>query len=93
MFHRPHYYSDYLADYLKIKPNLRGKSLNKSYFNIAYAAQRVFEEVYLHLINSLYKKNKSENLVLSGGCSLNCVANGKVIKNSKFKKIFYSTCT
>ena len=88
MFHRPHYYSSYLAEYLKIRPNLRGKNLNKSYFNIAYAAQRVFEEVYLHLINSLYKKNSSENLVLSGGCSLNCVANGKVIKNSKFKKIF-----
>ena len=88
MFHRPNYYSDFLIDYLKIKPNQNGEKLNKNYFNIAFAAQKVFEEIYYHLINSLYKKNKSDNLVISGGCALNCVANGKVLSKSKFKKVF-----
>ena len=88
MFHRPHYYNDFLIDYLKIQPNANGENLKERYFNIAFAAQRVFEEIYYHLINNLYKKNKSENLVLSGGCALNCLANGKILAKSKFKNIF-----
>ena len=88
MFHRPHYYNDMLIDYLKTEPNGERENLKQKYFNIAYAAQKTFEEIYYHLINHLYKKNKSENLVLSGGSTLNCVANGKVLTKSKFKKIF-----
>ena len=88
MFHRPNYYTNFLIDYLKIKPNQNGSKLNKDYFNIAFAAQKVFEEIYFHLINALQKKNDSQNLVISGGCALNCVANGKVLRNSKFKNIF-----
>ena len=42
----------------------------------------------MHLIDCLYKKNKSQNLVISGGCALNCVANGKILKNNVFKNIW-----
>ena len=87
MFHRPSYVNSHLVEYLKTLPNKNGIKLRKKYFDIAYAAQKVFEDIYYHLINLLYKKNKSENLVISGGCALNCVANGKITKNSKFKNV------
>ena len=40
------------------------------------------------MLNHLYKKTKNSNLVLSGGCALNCLANGKIAKNTNFKNIF-----
>ena len=77
-----------MTDYLGIKPNTIPDKLTKNFYDIAFAAQKVFEEIYLHLINLLYKKNNSQNLVISGGCALNCVANGKVLSNTKFKKLY-----
>ncbi len=88
MFHRPGYVNKNLENYLRIKKNKTGKNLTKNYYNIAYAAQKTFEKIYFSLINSLNKKNKSDNLVIAGGCALNCVANGKVISKSNFKKLF-----
>ena len=88
MFHRPKYFNQELEKYLSIKQNEIGKNLNKNYFNIAHATQKVFEETYFKLIDKSYSLSKSKNLVLSGGCALNCVANGKVLKNSKYKNIF-----
>ena len=88
MFHRPNYFNDRLIDYLKTQPNQDGNKLNKKYFDIAYAGQKVFEDIYYHVINLLYKKNKSENLMISGGCALNCVANGKITSKTRFKNVF-----
>lgn len=36
----------------------------------------------------LYEKTKSKNLLLSGGCAMNTLANGKIIPNTGFKSIF-----
>ena len=67
MFHRPKYYSDDLIKYLSLKPNKLGNNLNKNYFNLAYAAQKVFEEIYNGLIKKTYKISNSKNLVLGSG--------------------------
>ncbi len=88
MFHRPKYYNKDLINYLSLKPNKLGKNLDKKYFNLAYAAQKVFEEIYNNLIKKTQIYSKSKNLVVAGGSALNCVANGKIIKNSEYKKIF-----
>ena len=87
-FHRPKYFNKNLINYLRIPPNLSGWNLTQSYYNLAFAAQRVFEDIYLNMINGLYKKRASKNLVISGGCALNSLANGKIIQNTKFKNIF-----
>ena len=88
MFHRPGYINTNLERYLGIKKNNLNKNLNQQYFDIAFAAQSTFEKIYLNLANSIYKKNNSKNLVLAGGCALNCIANGKIKNNSGFKNIF-----
>jgi carbamoyltransferase len=54
--------------------------------DIAYAMQRRFEEVFLHLINELHKRVPSENLAMAGGCSLNSVANGKIFTETPFRR-------
>ena len=88
MFHRPGYVNENLEKYIGVKKNQSNKDLNQTYFNIAYAAQNIFEKIYLNLIKNIYKKNKSKNLVLAGGCALNCVANGKINKNTNFHDVF-----
>jgi carbamoyltransferase len=88
MFHRPGYVNEYLEKHIGIKKNQLNHDLNQDYFDIAYSTQNTFEKIYLNLIKNVYKKNKSKNLVLAGGCALNCVANGKVMKNTNFDNIF-----
>ena len=87
MFHRPHYYNKKLLSYLKIKQNT-DEILHRRYYDIAAASQFVFEDIYFHLLNSLFKKSKNTNLVISGGSALNSLANGKVLEKTRFKNLF-----
>jgi len=48
----------------------------------------LIEEILLKIINGLYKETKSENLCMAGGVALNSVANGKILRNSPFKRIY-----
>ncbi|MBD1140952.1 carbamoyltransferase [Pelagibacterales bacterium SAG-MED39] len=88
LFHRPGYVNKNLEEFLGIKKNKLNKDLNQKYFNIAFAAQSIFEKIYINLIKKLFIKNKSKNLVVSGGAALNCVANGKILNKTGFKKVF-----
>lgn len=68
-------------------PNrLKEEELTQRHFDIAAAVQHVFEEIYYHILNQNYT-GKYEDLCLSGGCVMNCVANGKVLKRTKFKRV------
>ena len=48
--------------------------------NIAASAQKKLEEVLLHLARLALQFTHSENIVLSGGVTLNCSANGKILQ-------------
>ena len=52
--------------------------------------QVVYEDIFLSILDNLYKKYKCENLSLSGGCAMNSVINGKIVKNTSFKNIYIS---
>lgn len=56
--------------------------------DIAGALQMVYEEVLFKMLNHLYKETKLPNLVMAGGCALNSVANGKILSNTPFKRIW-----
>tara|TARA_Y100000310_G_scaffold341724_1_gene441786 strand:+ start:10 stop:1269 length:1260 start_codon:yes stop_codon:yes gene_type:complete len=56
--------------------------------DIAAALQLVYEEVLFRILNHVCKETKCENIVLAGGCGLNSVANGKILRNTLFKKIW-----
>jgi len=76
--------------FLKVfgKPRDRREPINQRHKNIACSLQRRLEEIGIHITNYLHSITKSKNLCLAGGVALNCVMNGKIIKNTDFKNIF-----
>jgi len=62
--------------------------LSQHYKDIAKSIQVVTEEIILKMTKDLYQTTKEKNLCLAGGVALNCVANGKIIRESPFKKLF-----
>ncbi len=62
--------------------------LTQKHKNIAAALQMITEETLFKILKYVHKKTKGDNLVLSGGVALNSVFNGKVLKNSPFKKVW-----
>tara|TARA_B100001778_G_scaffold308342_1_gene289039 strand:- start:277 stop:1407 length:1131 start_codon:yes stop_codon:yes gene_type:complete len=49
--------------------------------NLAYRLQKDFESYMINLINKAIELGDSKNIVLSGGCALNCVANYEYLKH------------
>ena len=64
------------------------EKLTQFHMDIASSIQLVTEEIMLKITNSLFEEYKMDNLCLAGGVALNCVANGKILRNDKFKNIW-----
>ena len=62
--------------------------LTSFHMDIAASIQAVLEEAVLRLTRSLAKETGSRNLCLAGGVALNCVVNGKVLRDGKFENIW-----
>jgi carbamoyltransferase len=56
--------------------------------DLAASVQAVTDEVMLRLTRSLAKETGQKNLCLAGGVALNCVANGKVLRDGAFERIW-----
>ena len=56
--------------------------------DIAASIQAVTEEVVLRLARTLHKETGAECLCLAGGVALNCVANGRVLREGPFKELW-----
>ena len=56
--------------------------------DLAASVQQVTEEIVLRLTRSLAREGRSENLCLAGGVALNCVANGKILRERTFRNIW-----
>ncbi|MEL4894846.1 carbamoyltransferase family protein [Crocosphaera sp. Alani8] len=56
--------------------------------NIAASIQKVTEEIVLKLSNTAHKELGADNLCLAGGVALNCVSNGRILREGKFKDIW-----
>ncbi len=62
--------------------------ITEFHMDIASSIQEVTEEVILKICRSLKDEYKISNLCLAGGVALNCVANGKILKEKIFEKIW-----
>jgi carbamoyltransferase len=62
--------------------------LTQREMDLAASVQHVLEEVVLKMTRSLHKEYGIDNLCLAGGVALNCVANGKILRDGRFKSIF-----
>ncbi|NOL48052.1 carbamoyltransferase family protein [Synechococcus sp. MIT S9220] len=71
------------------RPPRRGETeLSQFHMDIAASIQVVTEEIVLQLARSLQRETGARNLCLAGGVALNCVANGKLLKEEIFEKIW-----
>ena len=62
--------------------------LTQFHMDIAASIQSVTEEIVLRLTKSVATEYKINNLCLAGGVALNCVANGKILKEKIFKDLW-----
>ena len=62
--------------------------LTPFHMDIAASIQAVLEEIVLRMTRSLAKQTGARNLCLAGGVALNCVANGKVLRDGAFENIW-----
>jgi carbamoyltransferase len=62
--------------------------LTQRHMDLAASVQAVLEEVILRLTRSLRAETGASNLCLAGGVALNCVANGKVLRDAGFDSIW-----
>lgn len=69
-------------------PRAPEELLTQKHMDLAASIQSVTEEVMLRLTRSLAKDGQSRNLCLAGGVALNCVANGKVLRDGAFENIW-----
>jgi len=62
--------------------------LTPFHMDIAASIQKVTDEVMLRLARALAREHGLKNLCLAGGVALNCVANGKILRDGAFKNIW-----
>ena len=62
--------------------------LTQFHMDIAASIQTVIEEIVLTMTRSLAKEYGIPNLCMAGGVALNCVANGKILRDQSFKEIW-----
>ena len=62
--------------------------LTQRHMDLAASVQKVTEEIMLRITRNLAATYQVENLCLAGGVALNCIANGKVLRDGFFKRIW-----
>jgi carbamoyltransferase len=62
--------------------------LTQFHMDVAASIQLVTEEIVLRITRSLAKEYNIPNLCLAGGVALNCVANGKILRDGAFENIW-----
>lgn len=67
------------------KPN---EALTQHHMDLAASIQAATEEIILRLTRSIRQESGLRNLCLAGGVALNCVANGKVLRDGKFDRFW-----
>ena len=62
--------------------------LTQFHMDVAASIQCVLDQAVLYLTRSLANRSSARNLCLAGGVALNCVTNGKVLRDGKFERLW-----
>lgn len=62
--------------------------LDQRHMDLAASVQKVLEEIVLRMTRSLAAETGMRNLCLAGGVALNCVANGKILRDGCFERVW-----
>ncbi len=69
-------------------PRKSESELTQREMDLAASVQKVIEEIVIKLAKGILKETGQKNLCLAGGVALNCVANGKLLREQIFKNIW-----
>jgi carbamoyltransferase len=69
-------------------PRRPDELLTQRHLDLAASIQAVTEQAVLRLTRALAAESGADNLCLAGGVALNCVANGKVLRDGRFKRVW-----
>lgn len=69
-------------------PRKPGSRLTERHMDLARSVQAVTEDVMLAMARHVHKKTKKKYLSLAGGVALNCVGNGKILREGPFEDIW-----
>lgn len=71
-----------------VPPRKEGVPLTQRDMDIARSVQAVTEEIVLRLCRTLHAETGQANLCLAGGVALNCVANGRILREGPFENLW-----
>jgi carbamoyltransferase len=69
-------------------PRTPETNLTQKEMDLARSVQVVTEDIMLAMARSLHKETGLENLCLAGGVALNCVGNGRLLREGPFKRLW-----
>ena len=69
-------------------PRVPETNLTQREMDLARSVQEVCEEVMMRMARAVHKATGLENLCLAGGVALNCVGNGKILREGPFKRLW-----
>lgn len=69
-------------------PRKPESKLTQKEMDVARSVQVVCEEIMLRMANTAHKRTGADNLSLAGGVALNCVGNGRLLREGPFKQIW-----
>src|SRR3989442_7884330 len=69
-------------------PRVPESKLTQREMDIAKSIQVVCEEIMLRMARTVHRETGLENLCLAGGVALNCVANGRILREGPFKRLW-----
>ena len=81
-------FNEKLPQLLTVKQRLPEELLTDEHKNLAASVQHVYEEVLFEILKSLKLVSQNTNLSLGGGCAYNGTANGKIIDNTQFNRLW-----
>lgn len=85
---RAGYLSEDLIDFMELPPRGRNDELQQVHFDLAAAAQAVFEERVFQLINHYAPQAPAPNLAAAGGCFMNSLCNGRITTHTPMERVF-----
>lgn len=80
--------SERFHDLFEGPPRTPESELTQREMDLAASVQAVSEEIMLRMAHYAHKKTGVQNLVMAGGVALNCVGNGRVLREGPFENIW-----
>ncbi len=69
-------------------PRQKDEPLTQYHKDLAASVQRFTEKIIFYLLNKLHERTGLDDLCIAGGVAQNSVANGKILSNTPFKRIY-----